>query len=103
MGVRQRSFVIAVGAPATPTPLGRFAVTDKLADFFPSIYGCCAIALSGRQTRPTPGWSGGSRLAIHAGSGIGSAISNGCLRATPSDMRYLMRTLSLGTQVVIHP
>lgn len=103
MGVRLRRFGIAVGAPDTPTPRGRFAITDKLANFWPSVYGCCAIALSGRQLRPTPGWSGGSRLAIHAGSGIGGAISNGCLRATPSDMRYLMRTLPLGTQVVIHP
>jgi lipoprotein-anchoring transpeptidase ErfK/SrfK len=103
MGVRLRSFGIAVGTRATPTPRGRFAVTDKLANFWPSVYGCCAIALSGRQVRPTPDWSGGSRLAIHAGSGIGSAISNGCLRATPGDMRYLMRTLPLGTQVVIHP
>src|SRR5262245_15714898 len=102
MGVRLRRFEVAVGAPATPTPLGRFAVTDKLSDFWPSVYGCCAIALSGRQPRPTPGWNGGARLAIHAGSGIGAAISNGCVRATSSDMRFLMRTLPLGTQVVVH-
>jgi lipoprotein-anchoring transpeptidase ErfK/SrfK len=41
-------------------------------------------------------------LAIHAGSGIGSAISNGCLRAAETDMRYLMELLPLGTQVVVH-
>ncbi len=102
MGVQLRRFGIAVGAAATPTPRGRFAITDKLANFWPAVYGCCAIALSSRQTRPTPNWSGGDRLAIHAGSGIGTAVSNGCLRATSRDMLYLMRVLPLGTQVVVH-
>jgi lipoprotein-anchoring transpeptidase ErfK/SrfK len=102
-GVALRRIELAVGAPSTPTPLGRFAVTDKLSNFWPSLYGCCAIALSARQTRPTPGWSGGDRIAIHAGHGIGSAVSNGCLRAATADMRYLMRVLPLGTQVVVHP
>lgn len=102
MGVRLDRFRVAVGARTTPTPLGRFSVTDELSNFWPSIYGCCAIALSGRQTQPTPGWNGGSRLAIHAGGPIGAAVSNGCLRATTGDMRFLMRTLPLGTQVVVH-
>jgi lipoprotein-anchoring transpeptidase ErfK/SrfK len=103
MGVGVRRFAVAVGAPATPTPRGRFAITDKLSNFWPSLYGCCAIALSGRQTRSTPGWVGGNRLAIHAGSGIGAAVSNGCLRAATSNMRFLMRVLPLGTQVIVHP
>jgi lipoprotein-anchoring transpeptidase ErfK/SrfK len=102
MGVALRRIGVAVGAQSTPTPQGRFAVTDELSNFWPSVYGCCAIALSGRQTQPTPGWSGGDRLAIHAGSGIGAAVSTGCLRAASSDMRFLMRTLPLGTQVVVH-
>jgi len=102
MGRVLRKFEIAVGALATPTPRGRFAITDKLWDFMPSIYGCCTLALSGHQTRLAPGWTGGDRLAIHAGSGIGRAVSNGCLRAAETDMRYLMELLPLGTQVVVH-
>jgi lipoprotein-anchoring transpeptidase ErfK/SrfK len=102
MGQVLRKFRIAVGALATPTPRGRFAITDKLWNFMPSIYGCCTLALSGHQTRLAPGWNGGDRLAIHAGSGIGSAVSNGCLRASETDMRYLMELLPLGTQVVVH-
>jgi lipoprotein-anchoring transpeptidase ErfK/SrfK len=101
-GVALRRIDVAVGAPSTPTPLGRFAITDKLSNFWPSLYGCCAVVLSGRQTLPTPGWSGGDRLAIHAGDGIGTAVSNGCLRASTGDMRFLMRVLPLGTQVVVH-
>jgi lipoprotein-anchoring transpeptidase ErfK/SrfK len=102
MGVKLGRFRVAVGTPSTPTPQGRFAITDKLANFWPSVYGCCAIALSGRQPLPTSGWSGGNRLAIHAGTGIGGAVSSGCIRASASDMRFLMRTLPLGTQVVVH-
>jgi lipoprotein-anchoring transpeptidase ErfK/SrfK len=102
MGRVLRRFGIAVGAPATPTPHGRFAITDRLWNFMPSIYGCCTLALSGHQANLAPGWTGGDRLAIHAGSGIGSAISNGCLRAGQTDMRYLMELLPLGTQVVVH-
>jgi lipoprotein-anchoring transpeptidase ErfK/SrfK len=102
MGVELARFRVAVGAQSTPTPLGRFSITDKLTNFWPSIYGCCVIALSGRQPVPTPGWGGGDRLAIHAGTGIGSAVSTGCLRASTRDMRFLMRTLPLGTQVVVH-
>jgi lipoprotein-anchoring transpeptidase ErfK/SrfK len=102
LGVRLREVALAIGAPATPTPLGRFSVTDKLSNFWSSVYGCCVLALSGRQTRLAAGWSGGDRLAIHAGSGMGGAVSNGCLRAHSGDMRYLLATLPLGTQVVIH-
>ncbi|HYM58559.1 MAG TPA: L,D-transpeptidase, partial [Solirubrobacteraceae bacterium] len=41
-----RRFPIAVGRPGTPTPTGRFAVTDKLhPDRADSPYGCCALAL----------------------------------------------------------
>jgi lipoprotein-anchoring transpeptidase ErfK/SrfK len=102
MGAPLHRVALAIGAPATPTPLGRFSVTDKLSNFWSSVYGCCVLALSGRQTRLPASWSGGDRLAIHAGSGIGGAISNGCLRARSADMRYLLATLPLGTQVVIH-
>ena len=80
-GIGLRRIDVAVGAPSTPTPQGRFAITDKLSNFWPSVYGCCTIVLSGRQMQPTPGWSGGDRLAIHAGDRIGPAVSNGCLRA----------------------
>jgi lipoprotein-anchoring transpeptidase ErfK/SrfK len=102
LGVRVHRIGVAVGAASTPTPLGRFAVTDKLRDFWSAYYGCCVLALSGRQPRPTPNWFGDKRLAIHAGGGIGSAVSNGCLRATTANMRYLMRLIPVGTQVIVH-
>ena len=97
---------VTIGSPASPTPTGRFAVTDKLrgADFG-SYYGCCILAISGRQTRLPPGWQGGDLLAIHGGPSwaIGGRLSAGCLHAGETDLRWLMRRVPLGTPVTIHP
>jgi L,D-transpeptidase-like protein len=101
----ERRLSVAVGAPGTPTPVGRFYVTDKLrgADFG-SYYGCCILALSGRQPNLPEGWSGGDRLAIHGSPTPtwGRAVSNGCLHASEPDLRYLMKAVPLGTAVRIH-
>ena len=100
-----RRFPVAIGKPATPTPTGRFAVTDKL-DFIggSSAYGCCALALTGHQTHIEPGWRGGDRLAIHgtrqAGT-IGAAASFGCLRARDEDVRWIVHRVYLGSIVEI--
>jgi len=100
-----RSFPVAVGRPGTETPTGRFAVTDKLHPDDPaSPYGCCAVALSGHQTKLVPGWPGGDRLAIHATpqeETVGHAASLGCLRGRSRDVRRLMRTVPVGTPVFV--
>ena len=101
-----RRVAIAVGRPGTETPRGRFAVTDKLrgADFG-DYYGCCILAISGRQTNLPPRWRGGNLLAIHGGPtwAIGGELSAGCLHAGETDLRWLMRRIPLGTPITIHP
>jgi lipoprotein-anchoring transpeptidase ErfK/SrfK len=96
---------VAVGRPGTETPLGRFAVTDKLRTRRPdSPYGCCAIALSGHQPKLLAGWPGGDRLALHAtpqAETVGTAASLGCLRADTRDMRALLRIVPLGAPVFV--
>ena len=100
-----RRLPVAVGRPGTETPLGRFAVTDLLLTRQPdSPYGCCAVALSGHQTKLVPGWPGGDRLAIHATPNpetIGRPASLGCMRARTRDVRMLMRRVPLGAPVVV--
>ena len=98
-----RRIRVGIGAPGTPTPVGRFAVTDKLngAAYSP-VYGCCILALSAHQTHLPSGWTGGDRIAIHGGTTAG-AVSTGCLHASTAALRYLMRSVPLGAQVVIHP
>ncbi len=100
-----KTFGIGIGREDHPTPLGRYAVTDKLNVTDPnSPYGCCVVALTGHQTKLPEGWPGGDRLAIHATSdlsGIGEAVSLGCMRVDPKDARWLMKTVPLGTPVLV--
>jgi hypothetical protein len=104
--VAVRRFSVGVGRPGSPTPTGRFAVTDKLAgSAYSRIYGCCILALSATQPNLPAGWTGGNRVAIHGTltNDSGRAASAGCLHAPDRDLRYLMRTARLGTPVVIRP
>ena len=100
-----RRMPIAVGRPGNETPLGRFAVTDLLRTAAPdSPYGCCAVALSGHQTKLEPGWPGGDRLAIHGTPNeetVGTEASLGCMRAYDADIRALMRRVPLGAPVFV--
>ncbi len=96
---------VAIGRPGSPTPTGRFAVTDKLdGSRFGAYYGCCILALNGYQEHLPPGWQGGNRIAIHgtdAPATIGAAASAGCLRAGDADLTVLMRRVPLGTPVFV--
>jgi hypothetical protein len=93
---------VTIGAPGTPTPTGRFAVTDVIFRGLNPVYGCCAIALSARQPNLQDSWSGGDRIAIHGSTGpIGAASSNGCLRATDTDVSKLADRIPLGAPVFI--
>jgi lipoprotein-anchoring transpeptidase ErfK/SrfK len=100
-----RRMTVGIGRPGSPTPTGRFAVTDKLAGgAYGPYYGCCIVALSAHQPYLPAGWTGGNRIAIHgtnAPSSIGGASSAGCLHASDDDMRALMRRVPLGTPVFI--
>ena len=104
-GRRVRRLSVGIGGPGSETPSGRFAVTDKLeGSRFGPYYGCCILALSGHQPNTPPGWTGGSRLAIHgtdSPQSIGAAASAGCLRAADGDLQVLMRRVPLGTPVFI--
>jgi lipoprotein-anchoring transpeptidase ErfK/SrfK len=100
-----RRVTVAVGRPSSPTPTGRFAVTDKLPGArFSSAYGCCILALSAHQPNLPSGWQGGDRIAVHGTNdpgSIGTAASAGCPRASDADLRYLMRTVPLGAPVFV--
>ena len=106
-GTTVRRVSIGVGRPRSPTPTGTFAVTDKLnGGAYSAAYGCCILALSATQPNLPTGWTGGNRIAIHgtlSASDFGRAVSAGCPHASDADLRYLMRTVPLGTPVVIRP
>lgn len=102
-----RSFLVGVGSPTSPTPLGRFSITDKLpGSRYSAMYGCCVLALSGTQPHLPAGYQGGNRLAIHGTdlpSAIGGTDSLGCVYTSDPGLRYMTRRLPLGTPVTIVP
>ncbi|MCR4419435.1 MAG: LysM peptidoglycan-binding domain-containing protein [Clostridia bacterium] len=90
-GTRVAYFSVAVGKPATPTPLGNFRIRNKAVN---------------------PGGPFGTRwlglttngIGIHgtnAPSSIGLAVSNGCIRMYNQDIEYLFPLVSVGTPVRI--
>jgi lipoprotein-anchoring transpeptidase ErfK/SrfK len=98
-----RRIPVGIGRPGSPTPTGRFAVAEKLTGSFGPAFGCCILALTARQPRLPPGWNTKITyyVAIHAGTGQGAEVSAGCLHATEAQVRWLMRTVPLGTPVLI--
>jgi lipoprotein-anchoring transpeptidase ErfK/SrfK len=102
--VAQR-YTVAVGAPGSPTPTGRFAVTDRLlTGNSAGPYGCCILALSAKAPHAIQDWSGGDRIAIHSTpetNTIGEAVSHGCMRLTLAEGRWLINHVPLGTPTYI--
>lgn len=94
-------FPVAVGRSSSPTPLGRFAVTDRITTRGVSPYGCCILAITGRQGKLPQGWTGGDRLALHGSptDSVGGAVSSGCVRLERRALRWMMRRVPAGTRV----
>lgn len=96
----------ATGSSSSPTPPGRYFVTDRVG--FPSggYLGRFAFGLSGIQPRLPSGWTGGDQLAIHGTddpSSIGRSASAGCVRVSHGTLARLRPLLRLGTPVIIRP
>lgn len=97
---------MAVGAAGSPSPTGRFWVTDPVP--VPSgqpQFGSYAFGISALQPHPPVGWTGPRQMAIHGTndpSSIGTAASAGCLRVSEQVLRRLRGLLRPGTPVEIH-
>jgi len=94
----------AIGAAATPTPLGRYYVNQRLIPVDPGgPFGPGAIGISAFSPVLT-GWAQGGPVAIHGTNepwSIGRAVSNGCIRI-PNDVdRRLFAAAPAGTPVII--
>lgn len=94
----------AIGAPGTPTPVGRYYVNQRLLSGDPSgPFGPGAIGISAFSPVLT-GWTQGGPIAIHgtnAPSSIGRAASYGCLRIENRHIDAMLRANPEGTPVVI--
>ena len=94
----------AVGSAATPTPIGRFYVNQRLVPADPDgPFGPGAIGISAFSYVLT-GWAQGWPIAIHGTNqpwSIGRAVSNGCIRVRNDVLRRLFRATPAGTPVLI--
>lgn len=96
---------IAIGASETPTPTGRFFVTDVLDNPDDSgAYGPFALGLSAHSDVLDQFGGGDGQIGIHGtdqpGS-IGQAASHGCVRVPNDIVTQLAGRLPLGTPVTI--
>jgi hypothetical protein len=93
----------AIGAPATPTPLGSFYVNQRFRDDPSGPYGWAAIGISAFSEVLT-GWPQGGPVAIHGTnrpSLLGLRVSNGCIRVSNEAIRRIWRLAPAGTPVLI--
>ena len=96
----------AVGSRATPTPVGRFYVNQRLVPDDPNgPYGPGAIGISAFSDVLT-GWTQGGPIAIHGTDrpeSIGRPTSNGCVRLRNDVLRKVFDAVVAGTPVLIRP
>ena len=94
----------AVGSSATPTPLGRYYVNQRLVPRDASgPFGPGAVGISAFSPVLT-GWAQGGPIAIHGTNepwSIGRAVSNGCIRLPNPVLRRLFKQALAGTPVLI--
>jgi hypothetical protein len=94
----------AIGSSATPTPLGRYYVNQRLVPADPGgPFGPGAVGISAFSPVLT-GWAQGGPIALHGTNepwSIGSAVSNGCIRLPNDVLRRLWKIAVAGTPVLI--
>jgi lipoprotein-anchoring transpeptidase ErfK/SrfK len=105
-GKRVLSTPVAVGAPATPTPVGRFYVNQRLLPTNPyGAFGPAALGVSAFSNVLT-GWTQGGPIGIHGTNqpwSIGRAVSNGCIRVPNATLKKIFDATLGGSPVVVHP
>ena len=103
-----RRFGAVIGAPATPTPTGRFAIyeVDRQPDPF-GFLGPVALHLTAHSSVLENYGGGPGRVAIHGRGGaslldpLGSAASHGCIRVDSLQAAWLARALRPGVPVTV--
>jgi lipoprotein-anchoring transpeptidase ErfK/SrfK len=97
---------VAVGSPSTPTPIGRFYVSQRILPTNPTgPYGPAALGVSAFSNVLT-GWAQGGPIGIHGTNepwSIGRAVSNGCIRVPNATIKRIFAVAVGGTPVIIHP
>ena len=107
-GKLQRSFAVVIGAPKTPTPTGRFAISEAIKLPDPTqFYGSWMLTLTAHSNVLDTFEGGDGQVALHGRGGnsltvpVGTAGSNGCVRMRNGDIAWLAGRAGAGTPVVV--
>lgn len=104
-GRRVRTFKVAVGQSAFPTPTGRFAISEVVRQRRArGFFGPYIITLSAHSERLNFFDGGKGRVALHGTSRpslLGTAASHGCVRFGNGAIRFIGRRAPAGTPVDI--
>lgn len=106
-GKRIGSTRVVVGAPATPTPSGQFAVLEVVRQPKGSVLGPWALHLTAHSNVLDNYGGGPGRVALHGRSGgllndpLGTSRSHGCIRMPNAFVARLQKVAVEGTPVVI--
>lgn len=96
---------VGVGHAVTPTPAGRYFITELLAQPDPhGVYGPYAFGLSAHSDVLHEFDGADGEIGLHgtdSPQGIGSDVSHGCIRMNNPGITRLARLLPLGTPVTI--
>jgi lipoprotein-anchoring transpeptidase ErfK/SrfK len=104
----QREWEVTLGAPNTPTPLGRSYVLARSALTAPVYAGEDVLALSSvpddpMSVKPTLRGAHTGIHTWHSDENLGKDVSDGCIRLTKSGHQLLLRELEPGTPVTVLP
>ena len=97
---------VAIGAPGTPTPTGRYFVDERfLLSSADGPFGVAALGISAHSS-VLHDWVQDGPIALHGTNEpamIGRAVSHGCIRLRNAAMTRLFRLAPAGTPVLITP
>ncbi|MEA2431248.1 MAG: hypothetical protein QOI19_1721 [Thermoleophilaceae bacterium] len=104
-GRRVRSFRVVVGKRATPTPIGRFFVAERVRQPRGSALGPWVLATSAYSDVLQQFGGGPGQIGLHGRTGLpgalGSAASHGCIRFSDHAIRWLAARAGAGTPITI--
>ena len=102
-----RRLSVVVGTAATPTPLGRFFVAERVRQPHGAAIGPWALATSAYSNVLQQFGGGPGQIALHGRTGLsdplGTAASHGCVRFADTAIRWLARRAAAGTPIIIKP
>jgi L,D-transpeptidase catalytic domain len=106
-GLPVRRLRAVIGAPATPTPRGLFAVAEIRQPNAGGFLGPWALHLTSHSNTLDNFGGGPGRVALHGRGGasladpLGSARSHGCIRVNNEHILWLAHRIGAGTPVRI--